>query len=134
LLTLLVSLSMRCEPLLAQGIYVEQMPEYQGGPGRGASQEKLLAFLRSTQRWPDSLRHIEGKVFVSFVVDTTGGIQQSEVLKGLHPQLDAEALRLVSLLHFEPGRQNGKPVAIRYTLPVAFQKAPPKRHRRLFGN
>jgi len=116
------------------GLYAEQMPVYQGGPDNASPQEKLRAFIRDNRVWPDSLRRITGKVFVDFVVDTVGNVREPQVQKGLHPQLDAEAIRVVRLLHFEPGRQNGRPVPVRYLVPVAFQpNAPLVQSRRRRG-
>jgi TonB family protein len=67
-------------------------------------------------------KRIEGKVFVAFVVGTEGKVEDIRVMKGVHPLLDAEALRAVSLLPaFKPGKQNGRPVRVAFTLPIGFR-------------
>ncbi|WP_366671506.1 energy transducer TonB [Hymenobacter taeanensis] len=61
---------------------------------------------------------------MGFIIDKEGHLRNAEVIKGLHPALDAEALRLVQLLdgQFTLGQQNHQPVDVRYTLPITFQK------------
>jgi TonB family protein len=98
--------------------YVEQMPEFPGG------QPALFRTLGQTIVYPaEALQQgLEGKVFVSFVVAESGQVQDVKVSKGVHPLLDAEALRAVQALPaFVPGKQNGRPVAVAYTLPIAFR-------------
>ncbi|WBO84627.1 TonB family protein [Hymenobacter yonginensis] len=98
--------------------YVEQMPEFPGG------QPALFRTLGQTIVYPaEALQQgLEGKVFVSFVVAVSGQVQDVKVSKSVHPLLDAEALRAVQALPaFVPGKQNGRPVAVAYTLPIAFR-------------
>jgi len=97
---------------------VEQMPEYPGG------QEALAAFMIKEVKYPRKAKRegIEGKVYVSFVVDTDGSITEVGILHGVHPLLDEEAMRAVRLMpKWTPGKQNGKPVKTKFSLPVVFK-------------
>jgi periplasmic protein TonB len=96
---------------------VEHMPEFAGGS------EAMLKFLQKNMRYPSlALRNqIEGRVFVSFTVSATGDIVDVKVLKGLGYGTDEEALRVVKLMpRWQPGAQNGRNVAVQYTLPITF--------------
>lgn len=96
------------------GVVVEQMPAYQGGSAG------LQKFLKQNLRYPAGATKT-GRVFVSFTVDAHGKARKFEIAKGLEPVLDAEVLRIMHLLgNFTPGKQNGKPTAVRFTLPVLF--------------
>ena len=100
---------------------VGQMPIYKNG-----GSEELLKFVQKNVRWPagSEMLDAEGKVFIGFVIDKTGQVRNAKVLKGIHPLLDAEALRVVQLLNgqFEPGRRNNRPVDVSYTIPVTFKR------------
>ncbi|MCC3157850.1 energy transducer TonB [Hymenobacter sp. 15J16-1T3B] len=101
--------------------YVEQMPQPTGG------MDALKQYLRQTLQYPPEAlqQRIEGRVFVNFVVNVAGGIEQAKVLQNPDPRLGAEALRVVSQMPaWEPGRQNGRPVSVLYTLPVTFSLPP----------
>lgn len=104
------------EPQVVFGGVMEQMPVFRGG------EKRLRKLLAQNLRWPAEAKSIEGKVFVGFIVDKKGQVRNIRLLKGLHPALDAEALRVVQLLdgNFEPGQQNGRPVDVNYTIPVTF--------------
>lgn len=70
---------------------------------------------------------VEGKVFVQFVIDTTGKVVEPKVIRGVSPELDAEALRVVSEMPaWKPGMQRGKPVRVSFTLPVIFKLPAPE--------
>lgn len=70
---------------------------------------------------------VEGKVFVQFVIDTTGKVVEPKVIKSVSPELDAEALRVVSEMPaWNPGMQRGKPVRVSFTLPVIFKLPAPE--------
>jgi protein TonB len=104
---------------------VEQMPVFPGG------QDGLLRFLRANLHYPDTA--LAGKVFVRFTVSRTGQVTGPVVQKGVHPLLDAEALRVISLMPpWTPGTQNGLPVDTQYTVPITFRHddtpLPRKRH------
>ena len=89
------------------------------GKGKSAFSEWVTARLK----YPKEAKaaHIDGTVTVQFVVGKNGGVQEVQVLKGVHPALDAEALRVVrSSPKWKPGIKDGKPVRVNYTLPVIF--------------
>lgn len=97
---------------------VEDFPEFPGG------NEALLDFLRRNIKYPTIARenNIQGRVIVTFVVNRDGSISDAEVVKGVSPVLDREALRVISTMpHWKPGMQRGKPVRVKYTVPVIFR-------------
>lgn len=95
-------------------VYVEQMPK----PGYNVIQF-LLENMRYSVEAKQNLKR--GKVYVRFMVDTSGEIKDATVLKSIDPLLDAEALRLVSSLpKWKPAKHNGVPVNVYYTLPITF--------------
>jgi protein TonB len=99
-------------------IWVEEMPEFPGG------QTALMKFINENIIYPeDAINNgIEGKVVVRFVVSADGSVKRIELLKGVDPLLDKEALRVVSLQPvWKPGRQNGNPAAVWFTVPVKFE-------------
>ena len=96
---------------------VEQMPEYPGGV------QALLEYLQTNVRYPEEAekQNIEGRVILTFVVGKDGSIRNAKVVKSVDPLLDAEALRVINAMpNWMPGRQNGKPVAVKYTVPLSF--------------
>ncbi|MDP4224665.1 MAG: TonB family protein, partial [Bacteroidota bacterium] len=98
-------------------VVVEEMPLYPGGEG------ELLRFIQNNLKYPEEAKaqKIEGKVIIRFVVNTEGKTEGISVIKGVHPLLDAEAIRIVSILPaFKPGMQGGKPVPVWYMVPVNF--------------
>lgn len=104
----------------APTVYVlaEEMPAFKGGD------QALLLFMREKVQYPAEAleQDISGKVYVRFVVDEQGRIRDAEVVKGLGHGLDQEALRLVRIMPWwTPGRVQGQPVRVYYTLPVAFR-------------
>lgn len=93
-------------------------PEFQGG------QQGMYEFLGNTIRYPaDAQRkNISGKVFLSFTVCTDGSLCDFELIKGGHPSINQEAMRVVKKMpNWKPGVQRGEPVRIKYNLPVSFQ-------------
>ncbi len=97
---------------------VESMPEFPGGT------QALLQYLRKNVKYPESMVElgIQGRVVVQFVVDKDGSIVDSEVINHIHPDLDLEALRVVrSMPRWKPGEQRGKPVRVKFTLPIPFK-------------
>lgn len=96
---------------------VEQMPEYPGG------ELALRKFIAMNIKYPVEARskNITGKVYVRFTVTKTGDVAQTNILRGVHPLLDQEALRVINLLpKWKPGKQRGKPVDVYYTIPISF--------------
>ena len=97
---------------------VEQMPQFPGGD------EALLKYLSSHINYPPMAaeNNIQGRVVVQFVVDKTGKVGEVKIARSVDKELDNEAVRVCkSLPKFTPGRQNGQPVAVWYTLPVTFK-------------
>ena len=97
---------------------VEQMPEFPGG------MEEMMKFLQQNIQYPASAakNKVEGRVILQFVVEKDGQIGEVKVARSVDPELDAEALRVVkSMPNFIPGRQDGKPVAVWYTIPISFK-------------
>ncbi|MBK8443335.1 MAG: TonB family protein [Sphingobacteriales bacterium] len=97
---------------------VEQMPEFLGGD------VELLKYLRSNIQYPEEATRlkIEGKVFVSFVVEKDGSIANAKVLRGIGGGCDEEALRLIqNMPKWVPGKQGGKFVNVKYNLPIVFK-------------
>ena len=97
---------------------VEVMPEFPGGQGA------LLKFLATNVRYPESAvkNGIEGRVSCSFVVGKDGVISEAEVIRGVSPELNEEALRVInSMPVWSPGKQRGKVVNVKYTVPVTFR-------------
>lgn len=94
-------------------VVVEDPPELVGG----------IEALAAQVRYPEAARAAgeEGNVYVQFVVNEEGRVQDAEVVKGTSPALDAEALRVVQLAEFRPGRHQGEPVKVLFTLPVRFE-------------
>ncbi len=97
---------------------VEQMPTFPGGDAA------LMKYLSSHIQYPTAAaeKGIDGKVIVQFVVTKTGKVGEVKVVRSKDRDLDAEAVRVCrSLPDFIPGRQNGQPVSVWYTLPVTFK-------------
>ncbi|MBN2666251.1 MAG: TonB family protein [Bacteroidales bacterium] len=98
-------------------VLVEQMPYFPGG------EIALLKFIMENTNYPESAKNAgtQGKVIVRFCIDEQGRAVRESVLKGVSPDIDAEALRVVRLLPlFEPGRQGGKAVPVWYMVPINF--------------
>ena len=96
---------------------VEVMPVFPGG------QTALAQYIASHLKYPTVAQEngIQGRVFVSFVVGEDGYVEDVRVIKGVEPMLDKEALRVIqSLPRWTPGNQQGKPVRVKYTVPVTF--------------
>ncbi len=97
---------------------VEQMPEYPGG------QAALFEFISKNVKYPDDAvkKKVEGKVFVTFVVDTDGKITDVSLMRKVFPSLDAEAIRVISAMpNWIPGKQKGQVVRVKYTVPIMFR-------------
>ena len=97
---------------------VEQMPEYPGG------QAALIEYISNNVKYPDDAakKKVEGKVFVTFVVDTDGKITDVSLLRKVFPSLDAEAIRVISgMPNWIPGKQKGQVVRVKYTVPIMFR-------------
>ena len=103
-------------------LVVEQMPAYPGGD------DALIKFIRINVRYPDLERenNIQGRVVVSFIVETDGSISNIAIRKGVSKGINKEALRVVGLMpRFRPGRQSGQSVRVQYILPIQFRLSDP---------
>ncbi|MBI9062394.1 MAG: energy transducer TonB [Marinilabiliaceae bacterium] len=98
-------------------IMVEEMPEFPGG------QRALLAFVAENVKYPVVCveNNIQGKVYVSFVIDKTGDVIDVQVVRSPHESLSKEAVRVVeSMPRWTPGKQRNKAVKVAFTIPVNF--------------
>ena len=98
-------------------VVVEEMPMFPGGDAA------LLAYIAENTQYPEVAKenNIQGRVIIRFCVTSKGGVDKVSVLKGVDPELDKEAIRVVSSLPtFKPGKQGGKPVPVWYMVPITF--------------
>lgn len=97
---------------------VESMPEFPGG------MNELMAYLKKNIKYPRMAqdRGIQGTCVIEFVVNRDGSIVEPKVIKPVDNECDQEALRVIKAMpKWKPGMQRGKPVRVRYTVPVAFR-------------
>ena len=97
---------------------VEVMPQYPGG------QIAMLKYIMENIKYPKQIMEegIQGRVTVSFIVEKDGRVSNVRLLRSVQPSLDKEAIRVVkSMPKWTPGKQNGKPVRVRFNLPVMFK-------------
>ena len=95
----------------------ETMPQFPGGLG------VMMKYLAANIKYPASAVKAkkQGRVIVTFIVQKDGSVSHAKIAKSVDPELDAEALRIVKgMPKWTPGTQNGKPVNVKYTLPVNF--------------
>lgn len=94
-------------------VIVEDMPELIGG----------LASIQSKIKYPEIAKKagVEGRVIVQFVIDREGNVTDPQVVRGIGGGCDEEAVRAVLQAKFKPGKQRGKPVPVRMSLPVTFK-------------
>lgn len=106
------------EPIVdhAPFVVVEKMPSFVGG------EKALYKYLSENLKFPSSGGHVEGKVYVSFVVDKDGSISEVEVIKGIGPKFDEAARKVVeNSPKWNAGHQRGVPVSVRMVLPITFK-------------
>lgn len=97
---------------------VENMPEFPGGD------VALRTYIAQNVKYPEIAKEngLSGKVFVQFVINQKGEVQDVKIARGVDPALDKEAIRVVqNLPKWKPGSQRGKPVKVSYTVPINFQ-------------
>ena len=102
---------------------VEEMPQFPGGMG------EAMKFLAKNMKYPVAAQQakIEGRVIVQFVVEKDGSVSDVKTVRGVSPELDAEAIRVVSMMpKWIPGKQRGKAVAVKYTMPIMFRLQTPE--------
>lgn len=110
------------EPELVDGeevlTVVEVMPKYPGGDA------ELLKFIAQNIQYPKESQEKgeKGRVICSFVVAKDGSLKKFEVVRSLTPLLDAEAIRVLKTMPlWTPGTNGGKPVAVKFTVPITFK-------------
>src|SRR5665647_290814 len=102
-------------------LVVEEMPEFTGG------KDALANFIASNINYPAEAKaeKAEGKVVVSIVVSSTGKVTNAKIIRGIHPALDTEAMRVIGLLplqsDWKPGKEKGVAVDVAVTVPVEFK-------------
>lgn len=98
-------------------LLVEPNPEFIGGT------KAMYQFLGENIKYPQTCRNIDGTVYVGFVVNTDGSITDVKVKRGVHADIDSEAVRVVQLMSgkWKPGMQNGKPARVSFLLPMKFR-------------
>ena len=97
---------------------VEQMPEYPGGS------MAMFEYLSKSIKYPKEAEEAkkEGRVIATFIINKDGSISDACVVKSVDPALDAEALRVINgMPNWKPGKQNGKVVNVKYTIPISFR-------------
>ncbi|MDR1675819.1 MAG: energy transducer TonB [Tannerella sp.] len=97
---------------------VEEAAEFPGG------QVALLTYLKTAIKYPVVAQEngIQGRVTCSFTINKDGSIVDVEVIRGVDPSLDREAIRVINAMpKWKPGKQRGKPVRVKYNLPVLFR-------------
>lgn len=97
---------------------VEEMPEFPGGMA------ECLKFLAKNIKYPTIAQEngVQGRVIVQFVVNQDGSIVDPVVVRSVDPYLDKEALRVIKMMpKWKPGKQRGKAVRVKYTVPVTFK-------------
>ena len=105
------------DPEATPFVVVEEMPMFPGGDA------ELLKYIAENTTYPEIAKenNIQGRVIVRFCVTSKGGVSQVSILKGVDPELDKEAIRVVNTLPaFKPGKQGGKPVPVWYMVPITF--------------
>lgn len=96
---------------------VEEMPTFHGGD------KALREYIANAVTYPEVAQEngIQGKVYVSFVIDVDGSVTAAKIARGVDPSLDKESLRVVrELPKWKPGKEKGKPVKVQYTVPINF--------------
>ncbi|MEZ4936032.1 MAG: energy transducer TonB [Crocinitomicaceae bacterium] len=94
---------------------VEQQPEFPGGF------ENMILYIQGNFVYPkeDFKNKIQGTVYIQFVIEKDGSVSNIRVIRGVSESLDAEAIRVIQMMpKWEPGRQRGKAVRARFTLPI----------------
>ena len=96
----------------------EEMPEFPGG------MQECMKWLGKNIKYPTTAQEkgIQGRVIMQFVVERDGSITEPKVVRGVDPDLDKEALRVISIMpNWKPGKHKGEAVRVKYTLPVMYR-------------
>ena len=97
---------------------VEKMPQYRGG------EEAMMKYVADNIKYPQEAKdkNISGRVFVSFVIEKDGSVNEVKVVRGIGGGCDEEAARVIKgMPNWEPGKQKGKPVRVNYMMPINFK-------------
>ena len=98
--------------------YVEKQPEFPGGT------DSMFAFIQRNIKYPEEAKKagIEGRVFVTFVVEKDGQVSDAKILRDIGGGCGEEAIRMVNIMpKWKPGTQRGNPVRVQFNLPIMFQ-------------
>lgn len=99
-------------------IIVKEMPSFPGG------ESALLQYITGQIKYPEDalMNRIQGTVILRFVVSSTGDIKDVELIRGVDPLLDNEAIKVISgMPRWKPGKQDGRAVPVYFTIPVVFR-------------
>jgi protein TonB len=99
-------------------IIVKEMPSFPGG------ESALLQYVTDHIKYPEDalMNRIQGTVILRFVVSSTGEIKDVELMRGVDPLLDNEAIKVISgMPHWKPGKQDGRAVPVYFNIPVVFR-------------
>jgi len=99
--------------------YCKEMPEFPGG------MEKLIQFIVDNTHLPKctTAAGVEGQSLVEFVVEKDGTLSDFKIVRSLHPDCDSEAIRVLKTMpRWKPGKERGKPIRVKYTVPVQFKR------------
>ena len=108
--------------------FVEMEPSFPGGI------DEFYGYLQANIKYPPDAKknRLQGTVFVSFVVEKDGSLTNSAILKGVSPDIDAEALRVINNSpKWKAGIQNGRPVRVQYSIPLNFKLPPEAEQHRI---
>lgn len=97
---------------------VEVDPEFPGG------EEALYKYLAENIKYPEKAKNnkVEGRVYITFVIEKDGNVSDAKVLRSVNEELDAEALRVINAMpKWKPGMQRGVPVRVQYNIPITFK-------------
>jgi protein TonB len=103
--------------------YVEKMPTFK---------DDMSEFLAKNIRYPSEAleNDIQGRVLVRFIINTKGDVDSPTVVKGIGGGCDEEAVRVIKMMKFQPGTQNGEAVNVYYTIPIQFTLEGGRRKRK----
>ena len=99
-------------------VMVEEMPQFPGG------EAELMKFIGTNVKYPAQAKagNVQGTVVVTFIIRSTGKVEEAKVAKGVQADIDAEALRVIALMpDWLPGKQHDKAVDVAYTIPIQFK-------------
>ena len=111
-------MKVKANPETSQVSREPHMPSFPGG------KEALMQYLAGNVKYPKDAyeQKIGGRVLVQFVIEKDGSISDVEIARGVFPSLDEEAIRVIKgMPRWNPGKQNGKAVRVKYVLPVSFR-------------